>query len=458
MIDFIEVCRRASSGPLISEERFDRELFFPTVQELVKKYEIKPDLANPVCDSDAEADAIYQAGLELITRVGVYCTDSNRIIELGTDEVSEALREAPGPCWFGEGKDRRFYPVRRPDDFDTPAMCAVGGSLPCSTEEIAFKTVEGIARIHEADCITQPSIMHLNQVPIVAGSPQGFLACIRGVEIGRSACRQAGRPGLAFVNGLPGAGSAIETIAASFPAFGLRPSDGWYVGFTAEMKISYGALVKCALLERVGGHIGSEQAPIIGGYCGGPAGAAITNVAYIIAGIMVMRGHYALCFPVDMNLGVTGTRGVLWATSASSQAISRHINYPFHHVAYPNGGPMTESYFYEVAAHHLAAITSGSSAQTGLPAKGTQTDHMTPLEFKLAAKIISSAHKVSRSEANEIVNRIIPKYEEKLASPNIGKPYQAVFDIDTGLPTAEYIAFYQRMKKALQDMGVPLDV
>jgi methylamine--corrinoid protein Co-methyltransferase len=441
----------------VAEDKFDRQLFFPKVQALVKKYELIPDLNNPVCLDDALAEAVFQAGVDLISGVGVYCTDSNRIIELSRAEVEEAIREAPGSCWMGEGKDRRYYPVRKPDDFNTPAMCAVGGSLPCSTEEIAFKTVEGLARIHEADCITQPSIMHLNNIPIVAGSPQGFLACIRGVEIGRAACRQAGRPGLAFVNGIPGAGSAIETIAASFPAFGLRKTDGWYVGFTAEMKINYGALTKCALLERVGGHIGSEQAPIIGGYCGGPAGAAIANVAYIIAGIMVMRGHYALCFPVDMHLGVTGTRSVLWATSVSSQAISRHINYPFHHVAYPNGGPMTKSYFYEVAAHHLTAITSGSCAQTGLPAKGTQTDHMTPMEFKMAAKIIKSAHTVSRTEANKIVNKIIPEYEESLATPDIGKSYQEVFDLDTGLPTPEYVEFYTQIKKELRDLGIPLD-
>lgn len=457
MIDFIEICRRATLGPLMPEVKFDRELFFPKTLELARKYDIKPDLDNPVNQNDELADAIFHAAMDLIVEAGVYCTDTQRLIEFSKDDVLAAVREAPGPCWLGEGKDRRYYPVRKPDCADIPAMCAVGGSLPCSTEEIAFKTVEGIARIHGADCITQPSIMNFREVPLIAGSPQAFLACIRGVEIGRAACRQAGRPGLAFINGLPGGGSALETIAASCPTFGLRSSDGWYVGFKAEMKIDYGALTKCAFLAGLDAHIGSEGAPIIGGYCGGPAGAAITNCAYIIAGILVMRGHYALCFPVDMNLGVTGTRGALWATSASSQAISRNINYPFHHVSYPNGGPMTESYFYEVTAHHLAAISSGSSAQTGLPAKGTHTDHMTPLEFQLSAEVIQCAHKLNREEANTIVNRLIPKYEEMLATPNSGKSYPEVFDLNTGYPVPEYVEFYNKIKQAIASLGVPFN-
>jgi hypothetical protein len=29
MIDFLEICRRANTGPLVQEEKFDRDLFFP---------------------------------------------------------------------------------------------------------------------------------------------------------------------------------------------------------------------------------------------------------------------------------------------------------------------------------------------------------------------------------------------------------------------------------------------
>ena len=305
--------------------------------------------------------------------------------------------------------------------------------------------------------MTMPTVMNIRGKQYAAGSPQGFLACVRSSEIGRSACRQAGRPGLAFLNGIPGAGTAIETLAASSPGLGLRASDGWYVGFTAEMKVDYGALIKCAFFRSIDGRIGSEGAPIIGGYCGGPAGAAITDCAYAIAGILVMNGHYHLSFPLDMNLGCTTTRGALWTASAGAQAISRNIAYPFHYCGYSAGGPMTESYFYETTAYLLTCISSGSSTQTPQAAKACKTDYETPLEIQLAAEVIGCAHKVDRQEANKIVKKLVPLYEETLANPPTGWSYQEIFDVSSGYPKAEYLENYSKMKKTLADMGVPFN-
>lgn len=454
-LDFLEICNRTASGPLIKESAFDTELFFPKIQEIVKKYDIKPDLKNPVNTSDEVADAIFNAAIDLLVETGVYCTDTNRIIELSRDEVLEGIRESPGPCWFGEELDRKLYLTRKPDSLDIPSWCHSGAGMPCSSEKLAFQAMEGIARIGEADSVALLNVHDLRGIPLIAGSPQGMLQSMRSIEIARAACRQVGRPGLAFLNGIPGAGSAVETIGASCPGLGMRNSDGWIIGFLAEMKVDYGALNKCAFLQSINGRIGSQGAPIIGGYCGGPAGAAITNCAYIIAGIIVMKGRFHLSFPIDINLGVTGTRGVLWSVSASSQAISRNISYPFHTVAYANGGPMTASYFYEVTVHHLTAVTSGSSAQTGLAAKGTVVDHMTPVEFQFASEVIKSAHKLSRKEANEIVKKILPKYEETLTKSNIGKSYQELMDLQTGYPKKEYMDFYTQMKVEIKNLGVP---
>ena len=52
------------------------------------------------------ADAIYQAAVDLVVETGVYCPDTQRLIELSRDEVLAGIREAPGPCYFGEDQDR----------------------------------------------------------------------------------------------------------------------------------------------------------------------------------------------------------------------------------------------------------------------------------------------------------------------------------------------------------------
>ena len=238
----------------------------------------------------------------------------------------------------------------------------------------------------------------------------------------------------------------------------MRSSDGWIVGFVAELKVDFGALNKVAYLTSWNASVGPESAPILGGYCGGPVGVAITNTAYIIAGILVMKGSYQLTFPIDINLSCSTSRGVLWAVGASSQAISRNISYPVLSLAYVAGGPMTESYFYEATAYLLTAISSGSSAQTPIPAKALKVDYQTPLEMKFSAEVIRAAPKVSRSEANEIVKRLLKMYEDNLPSAPEGKPYQDCFDVATGFPKAEYVEFYEKMKRKIFEMEVPLNL
>ena len=118
---------------------------------------------------------------------------------------------------------------------------------------------------------------------------------------------------------------------------------------------------------------------------------------------------------------------------------------------------MTESYFFEATAYLLTAITSGSSAQTPIPAKALKVDYQTPLEMQFSAEVIRAASKLTRAEANEIVKRILPKYEKNLASPPEGKPYYECFDVATGYPTEEYVELFKKMKKEISEEGVPFD-
>jgi methylamine--corrinoid protein Co-methyltransferase len=121
------------------------------------------------------------------------------------------------------------------------------------------------------------------------------------------------------------------------------------------------------------------------------------------------------------------------------------------------GGPMTESYFYEATAYLITAISSGSSAQTPIPAKAVKLDHQTPLEMQYSAEVIRAAPRISRKEANEIVKAILPKYEENLPSAPEGKPYQECFDVTTGFPKPAYLELYTKMKQEMANLGVLFD-
>ena len=454
MIDFLEICRRAHTGPLVQEEKFDREVFFPRIMELTKKYEIVHDLDNPVNQDDALPDAIYNAAVDLLADVGLYCTDTQRVIEFTREEILATVREASGACWFGEGHDRGLFSPRKPDD-QAPSWCHVGSGVATSTEEIAFRVMEGYGRIHQADSIAAPCLSRLRNIPVTGGSPVELLGSIQANNIARQALQQAGRPGLPILNLISTAASAVGTIGASRPMFGARATDGWLVGFLAELKIGFEALNKVAYLKSWNASVCAECAPIIGGYAGGPPGVAVTNTAYVIAGILAMKASYQLAFPIDINLSCSSTRGVLWAVGASSQAISRNISFPVLSLGYMAGGPMTESYFYEATAYLITAISSGSSAQTPIPAKAVKLDHQTPLEMQFSAEVIAAAPRLDRKAANEIVKAILPKYEENLPSASQGESYQECFDVATGFPKEPYLELYTKMKQEMTNLGVP---
>jgi methylamine--corrinoid protein Co-methyltransferase len=254
------------------------------------------------------------------------------------------------------------------------------------------------------------------------------------------------------------AASAVTTIAASTPQFGIRPSDGWLVGTLAEMKVDFGAMNKVAYLLNWGGNIGAETAPILGGYCGGAAGTAVVSTAYILVGLLVHKGSYQLHFPVHFRYGCSSTRDVLWAVSASCQTISRSIPMPVIWLAYLAAGPMTRMYFYEAAAYILCAIPSGApSVQTPLPAKATVADAITPMEARFGVEMANAATRLSREQANDLVVQLLDRYESRIETPPAGSTYPECYDLVTGKPGAAYLRLYDEIREELVGLGVPLE-
>jgi hypothetical protein len=453
MVDFLEICERALNGPIMTEPDFDMKVFVPTLDQVIKRYDIRYDPGTPVSSDDGLADRVFRAAVEFFSEVGVYCQDTNRVMRFSRDEIEEGIGEPPPPCRVGEGKEAKIFSTRRPEDGSLP-WCHAGTGIVASTEEIMTSLVEAYGSIPEADSISISAIDNVRGIPAPAGSPLEIYAAIRSVRLGREALRRCGRPGLPIMNLISSASSAVGTIAASNPSFGLRPTDGWLVGAISEMKIDFGGLNKVAYLLNWGANIGSESGPILGGYCGGPEGTAVVNTAYIIMGKLVLKGSYHLTFPIHFNYGCSSTRDVLWAVSTSAQAISRNIHYPALFVGYMAAGPSTKMYFYETAAYHLSAVTSGVSTQTTHPAKAVVIDGVTPMEAEFNVEMAHAAARMSRAEANRIVNALLEKYEGNIDKAPTGKTYQECFDMKTRKPNPDYVALVEEVKEELKGLGV----
>ncbi|MFC1751016.1 monomethylamine:corrinoid methyltransferase [Pseudomonadota bacterium] len=453
MVNLLDIMDRALEGPFTYENDFDLNIFYPKLKEVIHKYDIQYDPDNPLSCDDALADSVFKAGIELFTDMGVYCVDTERIIRFTEEEILEGLAEAPSHPVFGEGNDAKALVARRPES-DIAPWCFLGaGGAAVSNETLFESIVEAYASfLPLANSITTPTIKHIEGRIVRTKSPLEILACIRSSTLARSALRKGGRAGLPIMNSIASAVSDTAKIAGS--QFGLRPTDGWLIGTIAEMKINYERLNEITYVTNLGGNIVAESAPILGGYCGGPEGVAVTNVAYHLNSILLMKGSCQLTFPIHYNHGCTSVRDILWANSVSAQAISRNSHFPFFILNYVAAGPMTEMCLYETAATVINAVVSGASIEFGGVAKAVAVDHFTPMEPKWASEIAHGVIGMSRSQGNEIVTQLLARYEDDIPNAPKGKTYEQCWDMKTKQPIQEYLQLYQRIKAELAELGV----
>lgn len=120
MLNFLDVYERALKGPIMTEQDFDMKVFIPTLRRVVKEYQIQYDEENPVPADDAAVDNLFNAAVDFLSQVGVYCQDTNRVINFSKKEILDAVQEAPGKCFVGEGKEAGVFSTRKPDDEKIP--------------------------------------------------------------------------------------------------------------------------------------------------------------------------------------------------------------------------------------------------------------------------------------------------------------------------------------------------
>ena len=77
-----EIIERARNGPLIKESEFEAKILPIKLKELVKEYDIKRDPEILIPSDNDLADSIFKAAYDLIIDLGVYCSDTRRIIKI----------------------------------------------------------------------------------------------------------------------------------------------------------------------------------------------------------------------------------------------------------------------------------------------------------------------------------------------------------------------------------------
>jgi methylamine--corrinoid protein Co-methyltransferase len=115
---------------------------------------------------------------------------------------------------------------------------------------------------------------------------------------------------------------------------------------------------------------------------------------------------------------------------------------------------MTEMNLYEIASGMITGVVSGGNIEFGGVGAARNIDHLTPMEPRFASEVAHAAAGMSRAEANEIVKKILPKYEDQLFDPPKGKSFQEVYDWGSIEPCQEYVDLYGRVKDELAGYGL----
>ncbi len=457
MLSFHEVIDRAVTGPLMSDQDYYLKHYVPELNKVIQQYKIKFDPRAPLPSDDSLADTVFEAAVDFFSRVGLYCPDTSRVMKFTKDEILLAANEAPSSSTFGEGTDRGVMRSRKPDEHTEP-WYHCGGGIYTTSEAVFMNQVEGLANIKKANSLSIPSSINIKGKDARVRSPQEVLAAIKTVSMGREACRRAGRPGLPILNGISTATGPIAMFAASHPDFGLRPSDGFLVDSLAELIVDFEALDKVAFYTSIGANIGSTSTPLFGGYNGGTEGNAIVTVVYNLLGILVFRGTYHYNAPLHTKLRVSSTRQLLWIIAVANQALHRNAPYPTLNLPYLAGGAGTDCYYFEMAAYHTCVVTSGGNMLSGHPSVAVVPDSIVPLDHVMNVEVAGAASKLTRKEANPLVMKLLDRYEGELKSPPKGVTYQDCYDMVTGeLTNSEYAANADRVRKELQNMGLPVE-
>jgi methylamine---corrinoid protein Co-methyltransferase len=448
-----EIMERSKTGPHIEEKDFLPKRFTPALRKLIKAYEIKYDPATPLPADDAMADRIWQAGWELFREVGVYNTNSHRIITVSDDEIKEALYISKDRYWVGAGKDAVLWKHRRVEDTEPP-FCIFSPDITCD-EHLHYSMCLAYLKEPLLDGFCAPILEESIGQLIQSGSPTEINGCIQHIANMRLAARQLGRPGTFFV----AVGTAEHDsgqIAVSDNDWGVRTTDSRLVGSLTEFKTADTLLNRAVHYTQYGCYTGHLTGPIYGGWCGGSEGVAVTLVAYTLMGLVIHGAVYSQHFPFHLNWGSNTTRELLWPIAMAGQALARNSKLLYTSNGFANAGPMTEMLFYETACHALVSTVTGWHLWEMASARNKYRNRATPMEARLGMEVGHAVARMgmTREQANEMALKLLAKYEAQAETAPIGREYPQCYDVAKARPTPEHEDLYRRVKDDIAAMGI----
>lgn len=447
MIPLLEFQQRSLTGPVMKVDEFDLALV-KTVRRLVPKYGIKYNPEELVVD-DQIADAVFQAGVEMLVDTGLYNLDTQRVIKFTHEELEEIAAEYranPARRTFGRGKDEFTIECRTGEDSRPPVLGSLATGVVQEEWHIAYVQSLAQEEMVQGFGITG-GIASVGGIVPKVGTITEMHCGLWEQEALREALKRAGRPDmhLGVLHTVTSVGGTLACLSS-----GVRGPHNVQVSvhIMPELKLDWTRLILAYVCESKGIEPWTNAMALLGGLCGGPAGTAVGLVANLLGQLAYAHGLFGGIFPSDME-GNFSDRGCLWAHSAAARAAGRNLRLPI-------GGSCASNFnvagkevtILEAAAKAIVMTASGMAYCWG--------GGRNVLEARIIGDILNGAAGMSRTKANELVKAILRELEEQNEGPLQKRYFPDLYDITTLRPKAEFVDTCSRAVEKLARLGVPL--
>jgi methylamine--corrinoid protein Co-methyltransferase len=442
---FWEILDRTMTGPIMKEEEFEVE-FFPTkIAEIVAKHKIECDPEEPIMSDPSLADEIFQAGLELLVEVGLYCKDTKRLVKFTEDEIKEVIKTRKSEVTLGKDRDAITLKPRAPGDKQHPYTFPCAGIM---TADVNLYKLHALTVAQEPTCdgLFALPLRGIGEIKPASGTPTEMLLVQTEAHIMNDVAAWAGRPGMFL--GIPmSATTPIALMTAFAPGLYNKYNCCMPVQVLQDMRINYDRLNQAYFAQLHGIIPWISSCSVLYAYLTGPEQGAVEIIAHTLGTMAFSDGSFTQAMSCTVDSGYN-SNDVWWCNSATALAAERNLKVPW--ISYGSGGerggPFTDESWYGTAASCITACISGME---GMWLVGGPTG----LEARWGGEITRAAAGIKVSDGIAIIKEIAKKAKEPPQHPK-RIPFNELYDLKTLRPTKKFLDHYKKFTKIFKDMGL----
>ncbi len=440
-----EVLERTRTGPIMKEDEFENT-YFPTIlKKLVQDYKIKFD-GEPIMSDAAMADAIFEAGIQLLVQCGLYCKDTKHLVKFTENELKEVVKTRKHEVEWGTGRDILRMHIRAPEDKQHPYCLNAGGWMGSDVGQWR-DAVYLMAREPTTDGMI-PAIIEASfgQKP-TGGTPTETLMVHTECELMTAAARAAGRPGMLL--GFPETATSMVALMQAFdPGYYTPRNCMMPVHILQDMRIVIDRINLAYFAMQHGIVPWQSSSPTLYAYISGPEESVLESMAHSIGQMAYADGSFTQAMSNTIDNQYIGA-DVFWSNSAVGLAAERNIKAPWLTSGIGLNQPMNEVDWYGTAAAVMTCCVAGIE---GMWMVGT----FPAISARFGSEFTRAAAGTKVSEGNKLIKEWIKKFEPAMKAFDFGQLSHNLYeyyDQETLKPRKELVDHYNRFTKEFKDMG-----